>query len=97
EQGRLAAAVGTDDAEDLALVHVERHAVDRDDTAEALLQIAHGEDGAHRAPSRPPASSAGTVSAARGRPLPAAGFSSPATRPSRPEGETTISNITSTA
>ena len=59
EQGRLAAAVGADDAENLALVDLERHAVDGDDAAEALSEIVHGEDGAHRAPSRCVAASAG--------------------------------------
>ena len=53
EQRRLAAAVRADDAEDLAFVDVERHAVDGDDAAEALLQVAHLEHGAHRAPLRP--------------------------------------------
>src|SRR5205085_1427413 len=49
EQRRLAAAVRPDDAEDLAFVDVERHAVDRQNAAEALGEIAHFEHGGHDA------------------------------------------------
>ena len=51
EQGRLAAAVGADDAEDLALAHLEGNAVDRSDAAEALLDVGDFE---HRRPSHDP-------------------------------------------
>ena len=87
EQGRLAAAVGSDDAENLAFADVEGHPVDRDNAAEGLLQVAHLEDGsAHRAISR----------AAAGGAL-VAGDRKRSARPSRPEGENTISSITSNA
>src|SRR5207237_10225765 len=36
EEGRLAGAVRTDDAEDLALLHLERHVVDGAHTSEPL-------------------------------------------------------------
>ena len=91
EQGRLAAAVGADDAENLALVDLERHAVDGDDAAEALSEIVDGEDGAHRA----------RLIAADGRGdrrrALAAGLNRRSTRPSRPAGQNTIRTITSTA
>src|SRR5215475_4687529 len=40
EQGRLAAAIRADDAEDLALAQGERYARHRNDAAETFLQIA---------------------------------------------------------
>ena len=61
EQRRLAGAVRPDQAEDLALVHVERHAVQRDDAAEHDADVANREQGVlslrelclhHRAPPR---------------------------------------------
>src|SRR5262249_23096295 len=81
EQGRLAAAVRTDDAEDLAGAHLERHAGHRDDAAEMLFQAAHLEDGGHR-----------SLATALARVL-----SRRSARPSRPAGQMTISTITSTA
>ena len=47
EQRGLAAAVRADDAEDLTLVHVERHAFDRMDAAEVLGKIANFQHGGH--------------------------------------------------
>ena len=47
EQRRLARAVRADDAEDLALVHVERHAFDRVNAAELLGEIADFEHSHH--------------------------------------------------
>src|SRR5205814_4055151 len=47
EQRRLAAAVRSDDAEDLALVDIERNAFDRMDAAELLGEIAHFEHRHH--------------------------------------------------
>ncbi len=44
EQRRLAAAVGADDAEDLASVHVERDVVDSPQAAELLHDALHLED-----------------------------------------------------
>ena len=44
EQRRLAAAVGADDAEDLASVHVERDVVDGAQAAELLHDALHLED-----------------------------------------------------
>ena len=43
----LPTAVRPDDAEDLALVHVERHAFDRVDAAEVLGEVADFEHGHH--------------------------------------------------
>ena len=40
EDRRLAGAIGPDDREQLAVVHVERHLVDRRDTAEAQRDVA---------------------------------------------------------
>src|SRR6266852_2688663 len=51
EQRRLAAAVGTDDAENFTFGDVEGYAVDGDDAAEALPEIAHFENATHRTPS----------------------------------------------
>src|SRR5262249_43188440 len=84
EQRRLAAAVGTDDAENLAFVYLERHPVDRDDAAEALLEVAHWEHRTHHAPSLCTAAS-GRVTGASAAPLPA-GIIKRSARPSRPEG-----------
>src|SRR5262245_32370424 len=95
EQRRLAAAVGTDDAEYLASVDVERHPVDRDDAAEALLEVAHREHRSHRAPS-PGTAASGRVTGASAAPLPA-GLVRRSARPSRPEGHSAISTITRTA
>ena len=57
EQRGLAAAVRADEAEDLALAHVEGDAVDRGDAAEALADVADFEDrlmaASPVAPSRP--------------------------------------------
>src|SRR4029077_9368488 len=76
EQGRLAAAVRADDAEDFAFVDVERHPIDRDDAAEAFPQIVHRQHRAHRAPSPCAAASGPTtdVSAADLAPGLAAGL-----------------------
>src|SRR5690349_8152199 len=41
EQRGLAGAVGADQAEDLSAVQVERHSVERDDSAEAHGDVAH--------------------------------------------------------
>src|SRR3954464_1336261 len=49
EQRGLAAAVRPDDAEDLALVHLERDAVDRMNAAETLRDIADVEHRTHAA------------------------------------------------
>src|SRR5262245_12728328 len=95
EQRRLATAVGTDDAEYLAFVDLERHPVDRDNAAEALLEVAHGEHWTHRAPSLCTAGS-GRVTGASAAPLPA-GLVRRSTSPSRPEGHNAISTITRTA
>ena len=46
EERRLAGAVRSDQAEDLALVHVERHAIQRDDAAEHDADVANREQGA---------------------------------------------------
>ena len=46
EQRGLAGAVRPDQAEDLALVHVERDAVQRDDAAEHDADVANREQGA---------------------------------------------------
>src|SRR5262249_32347410 len=81
EQGRLAAAVRTDDAEDLAGAHLGREAGHRDDAAERLLQVAHLEDAGHR-----------SLATALDR-----GLSRRSARPSRPAGQMTISTITRTA
>ena len=45
EQRGLAGAVRPDQAEDLALMHVERHAVQRDDAAEHDADVANREQG----------------------------------------------------
>ncbi|MHC2783736.1 hypothetical protein ACVMBZ_002950 [Bradyrhizobium liaoningense] len=45
EERGLAGAVGADQAEDLALVHVEGHAVERDDAAEHDADVANREQG----------------------------------------------------
>jgi hypothetical protein len=45
EQRGLAGAVGPDQPEDLALVHVERHAIQRDDAAEHDADVANREQG----------------------------------------------------
>ena len=45
EQRRLAGAVRSDQAEDLALVHVEGHAIQRDDAAEHDADVANREQG----------------------------------------------------
>src|SRR5690606_6460647 len=54
EERCLAGAVGSDEAEDLPLPHVERHAVQRDDAAEYHADVADGEQRAcalrHRGP-----------------------------------------------
>src|SRR5690349_21818830 len=81
EQGRLAAAVRADDAEDLAGAHLERDARHRGDAAEMLLQAAHVEDAAHR-----------SLATALDR-----GLNRRSARPSRPAGQMTISTTTSTA
>jgi hypothetical protein len=47
EQRRLAASVRSDDAEDLALVHIERHAFNGVNAAELLGQVANFEDRHH--------------------------------------------------
>src|SRR6185503_17791989 len=47
EQRRLARAVRPDQAEDLALAHLEGHAIHGADAAEGLLQPAHFQDGIH--------------------------------------------------
>src|SRR4051794_30897652 len=49
EERGLAAAVRPDDAEDLALVHRERHALDRMNAAETLRDIADVEHRTHAA------------------------------------------------
>ena len=46
EERRLAGAVRSDQAEDLALVHVERHAIQRDDAAEHDADVANRKQGA---------------------------------------------------
>ena len=45
EQGGLAGAIGPDQAEDLALMHVEGDAVQRDDTAEHDADVANRQQG----------------------------------------------------
>jgi hypothetical protein len=45
EQRRLAGAVGPDQPEDFALVHVERHAIQRDDAAEHDADVANRKQG----------------------------------------------------
>ena len=45
EDRGLAGAVGADETQDLALVHGERHVVNRGDTAEVVAQVADGERG----------------------------------------------------
>ena len=45
EQRRLAGAVRSDQAEDCALVHVEGHAIQRDDAAEHDADVANREQG----------------------------------------------------
>jgi len=45
EERGLAGAVGADQAEDLALEHVEGHAVERDDSAEHDADVANREQG----------------------------------------------------
>src|SRR5262249_31343002 len=95
EQRRLTAAVGTYDAENLAVVDVEGHPVDRDDAAEALLEVAHREHRTQRPPSLCTAAS-GRVTVASAAPL-AVGLVRRSARPSRPEGQNAISTITSTA
>src|SRR5437762_7246774 len=49
EQRGLAAAVRADQAEDLALLHVEADAIDRLDAAKTLLDVADFEDRGHGA------------------------------------------------
>src|SRR5258707_15855242 len=99
ERGRLAAAVRADDAENFACDDVERHPIHRDDAAEAFPQIVHRQHRAHRAPSPCAAASGPTtdVSAADLAPGLAAGLVRRAARPSRPEGQTTISTTTRSA
>ena len=95
EQGRFAAAVGADDAEDLALADIEGYAGDGDDAAEALLQVAHLEDGVHRTVSVDKA-----PVAACSRPTAAAlvaGVNRRSARPSKPAGQNTISTMTRAA
>ena len=48
EQRGLAGAVRPDQAEDLALLHVERHAIQRDDAAEHDADVANREQGSGR-------------------------------------------------
>ena len=48
EERGLAGAVRSDQAEDLALVHVERHAVQRDDAAEHDADVANRKQGSNR-------------------------------------------------
>ena len=48
EERGLAGAVRADQAEDSALVHVERHAVQRDDAAEYHAHVAYHEQGADK-------------------------------------------------
>jgi len=45
EERRLAGAVGADQSEDLALVHVEGHTVERNDAAEHDADVANREQG----------------------------------------------------
>src|SRR5262249_50042951 len=91
EQGRFAAAVGADDAEDLALVHLEGHVVDGEDAAEMLAEAVHRKQRAHgAAPWR-----AGAASSRP--PVFAPDMSSRSAKPSRPVGQNTISAITTTA
>src|SRR5437868_15349061 len=53
EQGRLAATVRADQAEDFALLDVEADAIDRSDAAEILFDIADFENRGHGAISSP--------------------------------------------
>src|SRR5438093_222129 len=46
--GRFARAIGAEEAEDLALVHVEIDAVHRGEVAESLGQLLGADDGLHR-------------------------------------------------
>src|SRR6476646_8199946 len=99
EQCRFATAVGADDAGNFAFRDVERHPVHGHYAAEALLQVAHREHRAHRAPSlctaaSGPATDVSAVDLAPGLP---AGLTRRAARPSRPEGHTTISTTTSSS
>src|SRR5260370_1950641 len=48
EERRLAGAVGTDEPDDLAVGHVERDAVERDDAPEAHGEVADGQNGRER-------------------------------------------------
>jgi hypothetical protein len=45
EQRRLARAVRSDQAQDLALLHIERHAIQRNDATEHDAHVANGEQG----------------------------------------------------
>ena len=56
EQGRLAAAIGTDDAEDLAFLHREGHPVDGLDATEGLVEIVDFQNRVHRPSPRLPVS-----------------------------------------
>src|SRR5262249_26922876 len=87
EQGRLAAAVGADDPQNLALVDVERHAIDRQDAAEALAQVTHLQHGAHDAASAVAVAAAGAL---RG----GAPAKRCATSPMMPRGLNVISTMT---
>ena len=89
EQRRLATAVRPDDAEDLALVHVERYAFDGVNAAELLGKIADFEHGHH-------ATFTSVVGAAGGSVLRAAvkRFSK---KPMMPLGLNTSSSITNIA
>ena len=87
EHGRLAGAVGPDQADDLAGVHVEAHVVDRHQAAEALDRAVDRQDAACRAPAACDAAAARPARAARlarRRRARSARASSARTKPIRP-------------
>src|SRR5262245_44452793 len=95
EQRRLAAAVGTDNAENFAFANLERYIVKGNDPAEALLEVAHREHGSHRAASlciaaSGPVPTIGAVALERG-------LNNRSARPSSPVGQNAIKKMTSRA
>src|SRR3981081_420889 len=90
EQRGFARAVGPDDAEDLAVPHLERHAIDRRYAAKGLAQSGEFQNRAHE-----PVASV-CRAGARG-PCRCAAFMARSANPSRPDGHSAIMTMIAAA